>query len=247
MKLKIIIIVLLFIGGITFLNSCYNKNGKVKNSLPQTISYNFHIRPILSDKCFKCHGPYANKREAHLRLDIADSAYAPLTETKGAFAIIPGKPEESELYKRIISDDSSYMMPSPEGHLGGLTQYEIALFKKWILQGAKYETHWAFIAPQKKPLPIIDNKSWVKNEIDYFIENKLEEKGLTPNEEADKERLLKRASLDITGLPPSIAMMDKLLNDKSVNGYEKIIDELLTTSQYGEKMAVTRLYLMKLF
>ena len=238
MKLKIIIIVLLFIGGITFLNSCYNKNGKAENSLPQTISYNFHIRPILSDKCFKCHGPDANKREAHLRLDIADSAYAPLKETKGAFAIIPGKPEESELYKRIISDDSSYMMPSPEGHLGALTQYELALFKKWILQGAKYETHWAFIPPQKNPLPKIDNKSWVKNEIDYFIENKLEEKGLTPNEEADKERLLKRASLDITGLPPSLVMMDKFLNDKSVNGYEKIVDELLATSQYGEKMAV---------
>ena len=200
--------------------------------------FNRDIRPILSDKCFKCHGPDANKREAHLRLDIADSAYAPLTETKGAFAIIPGKPEESELYKRIISDDSSYMMPSPEGHLGALTQYELALFKKWILQGAKYETHWAFIPPQKNPLPKIDNKSWVKNEIDYFIENKLEEKGLTPNEEADKERLLKRASLDITGLPPSLEMMDKLLNDKSVNGYEKIVDELLVTSQYGEKMAV---------
>ncbi len=238
MKNSVIIIGLLFFFSVTSFFSCFNKNGKEDTDLPRTVSYNFHIRPILSDKCFKCHGPDANKREAHLRLDIADSAYAPLTETKGAFAIIPGKPGESELYKRISSDDTSYMMPSPEGHLGVLTQYEIALLKKWIEQGAKYETHWAFIPPQKKPLPEIENKKWVKNEIDFFIENKLEEKGLTANEEADKERLLKRVSLDITGLPPSIEMMDKLLNDKSTRAYEKIVDELLNTPQYGEKMAV---------
>lgn len=238
MKNKLIIISLLFVCLVISVISCFNKNGNEKNSLPQTVSYNFHIRPILSDKCFKCHGPDANKRAANLRLDIAENAYAPLTETKGAFAIIPGKPEESELYKRIISDDTSYMMPSPEGHLGVLTVYEIALFKKWIQQGAKYETHWAFIPPQKKTLPKIENTNWVKNEIDYFVANKLQQKGLTVNEEADKERLLKRVALDITGLPPSIAMMDKLLNDNSAEGYEKIVDELLSTPQYGEKMAV---------
>ena len=159
MKNKLIIISLLFVClGISII-SCFNKTGNEKNNLPQTVSYNFHIRPILSDKCFKCHGPDANKREASLRLDIAENAFAPLTETKGAFAIIPGKPEESELYKRIVSDDTSYMMPSPEAHLGTLTSYEISLFKKWIQQGAKYETHWAFIPPQKKPLPKIENKN----------------------------------------------------------------------------------------
>jgi Protein of unknown function (DUF1553)/Protein of unknown function (DUF1549)/Planctomycete cytochrome C len=238
MKNKLLIICLLFVCSITSFISCFNKKGAAESNLPQTVSYNFHIRPILSDKCFKCHGPDANKRAANLRLDIAENAYAPLTETKGAFAIIPGKPWESELYKRIISDDTSYMMPSPEGHLGILSPYEIALFKKWIQQGGKYETHWAFIPPQKKALPKIDNNKWVKNEIDYFIASKMEEKGLTPNEEADKERLLKRACLDITGLPPSIEMMDKFLNDKAANAYEKITDELLATPQYGEKMAV---------
>ncbi len=238
MKLKFIFVILLVVCSITIFISCFNKTGKEKNNLPQTVSYNFHIRPILSDKCFKCHGPDANKREAHLRLDIADSAYAPLLETKGAFAIIPGKPEESELYKRISSDDTSYMMPAPKGHLGVLTPFEIALFKKWIQQGAKYETHWAFISPKKQALPKVDNKNWVKNEIDYFIESKLAEKGLAPNEEADKERLVKRLSLDITGLPPSLQMMDNLLNDKAANAYEKIVDELLSTPQYGEKMAV---------
>lgn len=237
MKKTVFIALLLSTGTAGFV-SCFNNGKKSKNSLPEIVSYNYHIRPILSDKCFKCHGPDAAKRAANLRLDIADSAYAPLTETKGAFAIIPGKPEESELYKRINSTDPSYIMPSPEAHLGALSSNEISLFKKWIQQGAKYETHWAFTPPQKKALPKIDDKSWAKNEIDYFIKEKLDEKGLVPNEEADKERLLKRTALDITGLPPSIEMMDKFLNDKSPNAFENIIDELIRTPQYGEKMAV---------
>src|SRR3982751_3498024 len=110
-------------------------------SMPDKISYNFHIRPILSDKCFKCHGPDVRKREAGLRLDIPDSAFAPLKETKGAFALVPFKPEESEVYKRISSLDTSYQMPTPSSHLGVLSSHEIALFKKWISQGAKYEPH----------------------------------------------------------------------------------------------------------
>ena len=119
-----------------------------------------------------------------------------------------------------------------------MTEYEIKLFKKWIEQGANYETHWAFTPPKKAPLPKVSNKDWVKNEIDYFILQKLDEKNLSPNEEADKERLLKRVSLDLTGLPPSLEMMDKFLNDKSPNAYEKMIDELIAMPQYGEKMAV---------
>ena len=238
MKWRILKIAFIILAGISGLLSCFINSGKEQVKLPQTVSYNFHIRPILSDKCFKCHGPDANKREAHLRLDIADSAYSPLKVTKGAFAIVPGNPGSSELYKRISSSDTSYMMPSPDGHLGVLTKYEIALFKKWIEQGAKYQTHWAFIPPQKNNLPAVENKNWVRNEIDYFTAAKMEEKGLTPNDEADKERLLKRVSLDITGLPPSIELMDRMLNDKSPNAYERIADELLNTPQYGEKMAV---------
>jgi hypothetical protein len=238
MKSKILILTLLLVIIITGIISCFNKKGNGENSLPSNVSYNFHIRPILSDKCFKCHGPDGDKRQADLRLDIADSAYAQLKETKGAYAIIPGKPVESELFKRVSSNDTSYMMPPPDGHLGMLSEYEVALFKKWIQQGAKYETHWAFTPPQKQPLPAVDNKDRVKNEIDYFIISKLDEKGLTPNEEADKERLLKRVSLDITGLPPSLTMMDKFSTDQSANTYERIVDELLATPQYGEKMAV---------
>lgn len=202
------------------------------------VSYNFHIRPILSDKCFACHGPDANKRAAHFRLDIPDSAYAPLKETKGAFAIVPGKPEESEMYKRITSADPDYQMPAPESHLGLLNEQEISLIRKWIAQGGKYEKHWAFIPPVKSSLPELDDPKWVKNELDYFTLAAMQDKGLSPNEEADKERLLKRLAFDLTGLPPSIQMMDDFLNDKSPDAYEKMVERLLASPTYGEKMAV---------
>jgi uncharacterized protein DUF1553/uncharacterized protein DUF1549/cytochrome c len=236
MKWKSLTLLVLIITTIVVISSCFTKNGGDK--LPEIVSFNFHIRPILSDKCFKCHGPDVNKRQGQLRLDIPDSAFAPLKETKGAFALVPGKPEQSELYKRISSTDTSYMMPDPDSHLGVLTAYEIKLFKKWIQQGAHYETHWAFTAPKKVPLPHVSDKDWVKNEIDYFILQKLEDRNLSPNEEADKERLLKRVSLDITGLPPSVELMDKFLKDESANAYEKVVDELMNMPQYGEKMAV---------
>ncbi len=237
MKGRLIASFIVIITVVTGAVSCLSK-GDNADALPKTVSFNFHIRPILSDKCFKCHGPDPSHREAGLRLDIADSAHAPLKETKGAFALVPGKPELSEVYKRISSTDSSYMMPSPDSHLGALSDYEIKLFRKWIQQGSKYESHWAFTAPVKADIPEVSEKDWVKNEIDHFILDKLNTKGLVPNEEADKERLLKRICFDITGLPPSVEMMDKFLADKSDKAYEKMVDALLQTPQYGEKMAV---------
>ena len=238
MRFKIFSFISLFIAAVFLFASCFHNKEEHTESIPETVSYNFNIRPILSDKCFKCHGPDAGHREAHLRLDIADSAYAALTVTKGAHAIVPGKPEESELLKRITSTDVTYMMPPPDGHLGMLTDYEKKLFKKWIEQGAKYEKHWAFVDPVKASLPTVKDKSWPKNEIDYFVLDKMEQKGLEPNEASDKERLLKRLSLDLTGLPPSLELMDQFASDKNANAYEKIVDALLTTPQYGEKMAV---------
>lgn len=238
MPKRTITIAILFAGIVFYISSCFRDSKTSSDSLPETVSYNFNIRPILSDKCYKCHGPDATHRQAHLRLDIADSAYAPLKETKGAYAIVPGKPEESELIKRVTSPDTSYMMPPPDAHLGMLTGREKKLFEKWIKQGAKYEKHWAFVVPKKMPLPDVDNKSWAKNEIDYFILQKQNEEGLAPNEEADKERLLKRVCLDLTGLPPTLDMMDAFLADNGPDSYEKMVDRLLQTPQYGEKMAV---------
>ena len=218
--------------------SCGRQGKDASASLPDKVSYNFHIRPILSDKCFSCHGPDANKREAHLRLDQPETAFAPLTETKGAFAIVKGKPEQSELFKRISSTDPHYQMPTPESHIGALTPDQIALFKKWIEQGAQYESHWAFTPPVKAEVPKISDDKWSKNDIDRFVLSKLNTIGLKPNEEADKERLLKRVSLDITGLPPSLALMDEFLADNSPDAYEKITDKLLADKAYGEKMAI---------
>ena len=235
MKYRILSVVLLLVLIAAAAVSCFNRNNGDGNATPGMVSYNFQIRPVLSDKCFKCHGPDANKREAGLRLDIADSAYAPLKETKGAFAIVPGKPEQSELYKRIAADDTSFMMPPVDAHLGALTKNEISLFKKWIKQGAHYETHWAFTAPRKTSLPPVQDKAWPANEIDYFTLAKMEQLGLQPNPEADKERLLKRVCFDITGLPPSIEMMDAFLADNTPDAYEKVVDQLLTEAAIRRK------------
>ena len=214
----------------------YGKN-KPKDKLPAHVDFNIHIRPILSDRCFKCHGPDAKQRKADLRLDIADSAFAALKESPGMFAIVPGKPEESQMYHRIISEDTAELMPPPSSNLV-LSEHEKKLIVKWIKQGAVYKPHWALIAPQPQQIPETENSKWAKNEIDKFILAKMESTGLSPNEQADKERLLKRVCFDLTGLPPTLEMQDKFLNDNSANAYEKIVDELLANKHYGEKMAV---------
>ncbi len=221
------------------LQSCNKETGSQHHneSLPEIVSYNFDIRPILSDKCFACHGPDANKRQVGLRLDIAENAYKALDEHPGAHALVPGDLMLSQVFVRITSEDSSMRMPPPESNLA-LSDREIKLIEKWIKQGAKYEPHWAFIPPKSPEIPKVKNGTWPKNEIDYFVLQKLEVKGITPNEEADKERLLKRVCLDLTGLPPSMEMMDNFLADASSDAYEKVVDQLLQSQTYGEKMAV---------
>ena len=213
---------------------CKNKSRRKKD----TVSYNYDVRPILSDKCFACHGPDKNKQEAGLRLDIEANAKAPLRETRGAYAIVPGKPEASELIKRITSTDPSYQMPVPESHLGALNNDEIDILTRWIRQGAHYERHWAFIPPEKTVLPEIDRKEWAKNEIDYFTAEKMQEHGLDPNAEADKSTLLKRISLDLTGLLPTLEMQRAFEADQTATAYEKAVDRLLASPQFGEKMAI---------
>ncbi|RRA97583.1 PSD1 and planctomycete cytochrome C domain-containing protein [Larkinella rosea] len=226
-------------GSLFTLQACNTGSGSrvEEEKLPDVVSYNFDIRPILSDKCLACHGPDANKREAGLRLDIAENAFKALQENPTAHALVAGKPELSEAYLRISTQDTSLLMPPPSSNLK-LTSHQIKLIEKWIKQGAKYEKHWAFVAPKKPALPEVDKKEWPKNEIDYFVLHKQEQKGLSPNEEADKERLLKRLSLDLTGLPPSLPLMDQFLADNSANAYEKAVDQLLKNPAYGEKMAL---------
>lgn len=202
------------------------------------ISYNFQVRPILSDKCYNCHGPDANKREAGLRLDIAEEAYKALKEHPRAHAITPFDPESSELFVRINSTDTAIRMPPPSSNLQPLNKEEIEVIRRWIKQGAKYEPHWAFMAPRKSTLPEVNNPGWCRNEIDRFVMQQLERNNLKPNPEADKERLLKRVTLDLTGLPPSPKQIDAFLKDPSANAYEKVVDDLLMEPAYGERMAL---------
>lgn len=226
-----------FIASVVSLFKCRNNDKRISESPADKISYNFDIRPILSDKCLACHGPDANKREAGLRLDDPESAFAALKENPGAHALVAGKPELSQVFLRISSEDTEQLMPPVASNLT-LTPHEIDLIKKWIQQGAQYEKHWSFTAPKKIQFPSVSKKEWPQNEIDYFILQKLEQKGMTPNDEADKERLLKRLCLDLNGLPPSLKMMDDFLADKSKDAYEKVVDHLLQQPAYGEKMSL---------
>jgi hypothetical protein len=239
MKKRIYYFLFLLISVLYTVQSC-NYIGDSQSSeeqIPDQVSYNFDIRPIFSDKCFACHGPDANKREAGLRLDNEESAFKALKENPSAHALVAGKPELSEVFMRISSKDTSILMPPPSSNLK-LNSREVDLIEKWISQGAKYETHWSFIRPKKSVLPKVKDTKWAKNEIDHFILNKMEQKSLEPNQEADKEYLLKRLSLDLTGLPPGIAMMNQFMADNSPGAYEKAVDQLLKSPAYGEKMAL---------
>ncbi len=201
--------------------------------LPEVVDYNFHIKPIISDRCFKCHGPDKAKQESELGLHDEAGLFKALKDDPTKNVIVPGKPAMSELYRRIMTEDTADVMPPPESNLS-LTEYEKALIKKWIEQGAKYKQHWAFIVPTKPTLPKVKDEEWTKNEIDFFILQRLENEGLKPNDEAEKERLLRRTSYDLTGLPPSPALLDRFLADKSEDAFEKMVDTLLAMPSYGE-------------
>jgi hypothetical protein len=207
-----------------------------ENVIPDIVDYNFHIRPIFSDRCFKCHGPDANHRKANLRLDTEEGLFAALKDSPKEHVIAPGDPDHSELYHRLVETDTSQVMPPANSNLV-VSEFEVKLIKKWIKQGAKYERHWAFVKPQARPVPEADDE-WTVNEIDNFVLVKMRERGLKPNDPADKERLLKRVSMDLTGLPPALEQQEEFLNDDSADAYEKIVDELLASKHYGERMAI---------
>jgi len=189
------------------LHAC-NHSSNIDGQMPDTVSYNFNVRPILSDKCYKCHGPDASKRQAGLRLDKPESAFKALRDNPNAHVLVPGSPEMSELFRRISTGDTSEMMPPANSNLKRLTPHEVDLIQKWIKQGAKFEKHWAFVPPKLWTVPEVKDKAWPKNEIDHFILQKQEQYNIAPNPEADKERLLKRVSFDLTGLPPSLQLQD---------------------------------------
>ena len=199
------------------------------------VKFNRDIRPIMSDTCFHCHGPDAKSRKANLRLDIREDALKPAKS--GAVPIVPGKPDKSEIIARIFTKDADDLMPPADAHKT-LTAAQKETFRRWVAQGAKYETHWAFTPTSRAPLPVVKQKTWPRNCVDHFILARLEVEKLKPSPEAERTTLIRRVTLDLTGLPPTPAEMDAFLADRSPDAYEKVVERLLTSPRFGERMAV---------
>ncbi|MCA9103403.1 MAG: DUF1553 domain-containing protein [Planctomycetales bacterium] len=191
-----------------------------------TLEYNRDVRPILAEGCFACHGPDSVAREADLRLDQREAAIE-------MGAITPGDVDESEMIRRIFSDDEAEVMPPPTAH-NQLKPEQKEVLRQWVAQGAEYQPHWSFIPPTRPELPTVQNTAWPRNEIDYFVLARMEAAGLTPNETADRWTLARRASLDITGLPPDAEVVEAFVADESPDAYEKLIDTLLASPRWGE-------------
>jgi hypothetical protein len=196
----------------------------------EPLNFNRDVRPILSENCFYCHGVDGNKREADLRLDVREDALA-------SDAFVPGDLNASELFYRIHSGDKDEVMPPPESKRV-LSARQKKILEQWIKEGAKYDKHWAFVAPKKKSPPKVQKPNWVRNPIDSFVLTKMEENKISPNPEADKPNLIKRLYADLTGLPPTPEEVNAFVYDHSADAYEKVVDHLLASPHYGERMAL---------
>ena len=201
--------------------------------LSGAVEFNRDIRPILSDKCFTCHGPDSKNRLTKLRFDTEAGAKQDLG---GRFAIVSGDPARSEMIRRITASNPATRMP-PATSAYKLTAVEIEQIRRWIEEGARWQQHWAWIAPQRAEVPKVREGSWPRNPVDSFVLERLEREGLHPSPEADRERLIRRVTLDLTGLPPVPADVDAFVADQSANAYEKVVDRLLASPRYGERMA----------
>jgi hypothetical protein len=197
------------------------------------VDFERDIRPILSDTCSTCHGPDPGKRKADLRLDTREGAFA---EHEGRKSIVPGRPDQSELYRRLTTADAEDRMP-PRKSGRAVSPAQIELVRRWIVEGAPWKNHWAFVAPKPAELKI-RNPRWRRNPIDDFVLERLIREGLAPSPEADRTTLLRRVSLDLTGLPPTPEEVDAFLADAAPDAYEKAVDRLLASPRYGERMAV---------
>lgn len=220
-----IAIALQFVGG----------SASILNAAEKPISFRSDVQPILALNCLRCHGPDEETQEGGLRFDLRDAAIQLLES--GEHAIIPGKPEKSEMIARITTDDDSLMMP-PEETGQKLTAKDIAILKRWVKEGAEYETHWSFEAPKKSETPLkISQPKWIQNDLDRLVLSRLDQEKLTPNPEAKKEVLIRRASLLLTGLPATPEEVKAFIDNESEFAYEKVIDRLLNSPSYGERWA----------
>ncbi|HEX5270562.1 MAG TPA: DUF1553 domain-containing protein [Gemmataceae bacterium] len=201
---------------------------------PAPVDFSREVRPILSKNCFACHGPDAAGRASKLRLDHRDSVIA--ADRKGRAAVVPGAPDKSELVRRITSTDEADRMPPPETKYT-LTPEQVATLKRWVAEGAVYAEHWAFVKPRRPALPGVRDAGWVRNGIDNFVLARLEKEGLKPSPEADRYTLLRRASLDLRGLPPTPQEVAAFEKDTAPDAYEKAVDRLMDDSAFGERWA----------
>ena len=209
--------------------------GQAQAALPEKVRFGVHIRPVLSHYCVQCHGPDEEHRKADLRLDMESGLFGGEGEDR---IVVPGKPKESLLFQRITTHDKDDLMPPPESKLE-MSAEEIALLERWISQGAKWEDHWAFVTPKTPNLPKVQQKAWPKNSIDFFTLAKLEQQGLKPSKEADRRTLIRRVCFDLTGLPPAPEEVERFVNDSDPNAYEKLVDSLLASERYGERMTLS--------
>ena len=217
-----------------YLNACLLAFSLPLFAAERPVDFQREIRPILSQNCFLCHGPDENDRKAGLRLDVREDALK--AAKSGAKAIVPKNPEESELLKRITHSDPDELMP-PSKSGKSLTPKEIDLLRRWIAEGAPYATHWAYEKPVRPPLPKIEHEQWVRNGVDYFIVDRLEQEKLEPSPEADKYALIRRAAVDLTGLPPTREEVAAFIMDSRPDAYERMIDRLLDKPSFGEHWA----------
>ena len=200
---------------------------------PGKVDFLREVRPILANHCFKCHGQDEAARKANLRLDIRDVAVRPAKS--GELPIVPGKPDKSELVRRIFAEDDDQMPPSAAKR--PLTQEQREILKRWIAEGAEYKPHWAFIKPVQQPLPKVRDKAWPRNAIDSFVLARLEKEGLKPSPRADKYTLARRLYFDLIGLPPTPEQADAFVNDAAPDAYEHLVATLLASPHYGERWA----------
>ncbi len=208
---------------------------------PKKIDFNRDIRPILSDNCYFCHGPDKNRRKADLRLDTKDGLFGEKDDT---FPVVPGKPDDSVLFMRITSDDPDYRMPHKDSNKH-LTPEQIATIKRWIEEGAQWKGHWSYLPPVKAPLPQVEIDKFTRNDIDRYVGEAYQEHQLSPAPEADRVTLIRRLSFDLTGLPPTPAEVDEFVNDKEANAYEKLVNRLMASPHFGERMAVSWMDLVR--
>ena len=219
-----------------------NTPGRSESKAPEKINFNLHIRPILVQRCFPCHGPDKEKEKPPLRLDRQESVFAP--SQKGTRIVVPGSPETSELWIRVMHSDASKRMPPSESD-SQLTPDQLMLLRLWIEQGAVWGDHWSFARLERPDVPVVKDESWVSGEIDRFVLARMEPFKITPSSEADRVTLIRRLSFDLTGLPPGSRAVQDFVSDRHPMAYEKLVDRLIASLHFGERMAIHWLDLVR--